>query len=455
MAKGRTTRKTTTSADPATRYALDVAEGRIVAGPHVRDACRRHLRDLEEGAERGLVWDADAVEKTIAWFAKYLRLNGGEAEGQPFVMQGWQAFVAGSIFGWKRAETGYRRFNVGYIETAKGSGKSPLSAGIGLKLLMADGEARAEVYAAATAKEQARILFRDALAMYDQSPALQSRLTASGTGDNRWNLAYLKTGSFFRIISSDNRGKSGPRPHCALIDELHEHKDGSVIRMMEAGFKWRKQPLLFAITNSGHDKQSVCWEYHEYGAKVAAGAVENDAFFAYICALDENDDPFEDEACWIKANPSLPALPGFEYLRKEVTKARGMPSAMATCQRLNFCVWVEGANPVIDRDLWEACEVEGLSVDQLEGDELFLSLDLSAKRDLTAMGAVVKDGEQLQAAVEFWTPADTMTERAQKDRVPYQAWAEAGHLNPPSRGGQSITPTSRSGWPRWRRGSSA
>jgi len=432
-ASPKTPRKATSAkppTDPATAYAIAVGNGKIIAGPHVREACKRHLRDLEHGHKRGLVWDVAEVLKAIAFFKDVLCLAGGEDEGLPFILRDWQCFIVGSLFGWKWKATGLRRFRMAYIETAKGSGKSPIAAGIGIKMLAADNEPRAEVYAAATEKDQARILFRDALAMYDQSPALQRRLTASGNGDNRWNLAYLDTASFFRIISSQNRGKSGPRPHCVLVDELHEHRDASVIRMMEAGFKKRRQPMLVAITNSGTDRQTVCYEYHEYGAKVAAGELENDTFFSYICALDDGDDPFKDEKCWPKANPSLPDLPGYEYLRNEVTKARGMPSAESTCRRLNFCEWVEASNPVIDRDLWEAAENKEFTLDDLIGDELFLSLDLSAKKDLTALGAAVmtEDGD-LQGAVEFWTPADTMVERARKDRVPYEAWEKAGFLN--------------------------
>jgi phage terminase large subunit-like protein len=121
---------------------------------------------------------------------------------------------------------------------------------------LADGEDRAEVYAAASKKDQAMVLFRDAVAMFQQSPALEKRLTPSG-GNPVWNLADLKTGSFFRPISSDD-GQSGPRPSCALCDEVHEHRNGTMIEMLERGFKWRHQPLLIMATNSGSDRTTVC-----------------------------------------------------------------------------------------------------------------------------------------------------------------------------------------------------
>lgn len=149
--KKRKTRSTRSSVDPATQYAQDVNEGKILAGPDIRNSCARHLRDLNEAKQRGLVWDVEAVQRAIDFFAKVLKLNGGEHEGKPFILLPWQCFVIGSIFGWKM-EDGTRRFRMVYVESGKGSGKSPLSAGVGLYCLVADGEPRAEVYAAATKK---------------------------------------------------------------------------------------------------------------------------------------------------------------------------------------------------------------------------------------------------------------------------------------------------------------
>ncbi|EPW9636432.1 terminase large subunit domain-containing protein, partial [Yersinia enterocolitica] len=276
--KKKKTRSPSSSVDPATQYAMDVTAGTILAGPDIRHSCARHLRDLEFGPARGLVWDVESASRAIDFFAKILKLNGGEHEGKPFILLSWQCFVVGSIFGWKSSD-GTRRFRMVYVESGKGSGKSPLAGGVGLYCMVADKEPRAEVYAAATKKDQAMILFRDAVAMVKQSPALSQRIEPSGGAGKEWNLAFLQNGSFFRPISSDD-GQSGPRPHCALIDEVHEHKNNTVVEMMRAGTKGRRQALIFLITNSGHDKTSVCYDYHEYGRKVANGDLEDDSFFS-------------------------------------------------------------------------------------------------------------------------------------------------------------------------------
>jgi phage terminase large subunit-like protein len=437
-ARSGTRPKTTSPADdPVTAYALKVQAGEYPAGPHVRDACARHLRDLAEGPARGLRWDVAAAKRVIGFFADVLVVDKtaadpDEGEGaeatKPFVLLPWQAFIIGSLFGWKKTN-GRRRFRMAYVETGKGSGKSPMAAGIGLYMMTADGESRAECYAAATKKDQAKVLFRDAVAMVDKSAALSQRLEM-GDALEKHNIAYVKTGSFFRPISTEQQGKgqSGPRPHFAALDEIHEHPTNAMVEFMRAGTKGRRQALIFMITNSGHDRQSVCWDYHDYGAKVCAGQIEDDSFFAYVAALDEKDDPFADESCWAKANPSLGATFTMDYLREQVQQARGMPSKQNIVLRLNFCRWTDAEDAWIGKEQWDACEAD-IEIEALYGRQGYGAFDLSGKRDLTA-GAFVfpADDGTFDAFVEFWKPADTLTESEDIDRVPYRQWRDQGHL---------------------------
>ena len=416
--------------DAATQYALEVVAGERIAGPHVRGQCARHLRDMAEGHKRGLVWNVEESEKAQGFYADVLKLNGGDFEGKPFELLPWQKFVVGSLFGWHGVD-GYRRFRVAYVETAKGSGKSPLAAGIGMKGLVADNEPRAEVYSAATKKDQAMILFRDAVAMVDQSPELSKRLTKSGTGERCWNLAYMAKGAFFRPISSDD-GQSGPRPHIGLIDELHEHKTNTVVEMMRAGTKSRRQALIFMITNAGHSRMGPCWSYHEYGAKVASGEVEDDAFFPFVCGLDELDDPFSDESCWPKANPSLQDadLPGMKYIREQVVESKGMPSKEAIVRRLNFCQWTDAESPWISGEVWRGAQRE-FDWQDLRGRRAVAGLDLSSTTDLTALVFLVEpetDGEPWHIVPFCWLPEVELERKAETDRVPYTRWKAEGLL---------------------------
>lgn len=458
MAKKKTTGKSSSALDdPVTAYAKAVISGAITAGPHVRNACRRHIQDLTEGHKRGLRFDVEAAERMIRFCRTVCRLKDGQFDGKPFNPDPSQQFILGSIYGWKKRD-GFRRFRRAYVEMGKGNGKSPMAAAIGLYGLVADNEPSTEIYAAGKDKQQAFVLFRDAVSMVSKSPLLSSRITPSGgTGAFVENLAYLKTGSFFRCISREG-ASSGPRPAVALCDELHEHPNGDVIEMLERGFKSRRQPLLFLITNSGSDRNSVCWSEHQHAVKVAAGThVPDEDFtyvgetwdgsddtFSYVCALDKDDDPFTDPSCWVKANPMLGVILTQEYMEGNVAQARDIPNKRNGILRLHFCVWTESDTTWIPRPLLEKVMVDFDPYVEHKGKPITgAGLDLSKMKDLTAAAFCVEtgtktvtktDGTEAQLPtydlwVEAFTPGGTMDERSKVDHVPYRVWAESFHRN--------------------------
>ena len=427
------TRRQSSSDDPVTSYAASVVNGEIVAGPHVRATCSRHLRDLEKGGDRGLRWDIEAANRAQEFFPAILRLSEGQFEGEPFRLHPAQAFIVGSLFGWKRADE-TRRFRRAYVEQGKGNGKSPLAGGIGLYGLVADGEPGAQVFAAAAKMDQARILFNDAVAMVRQSPELERRLTPTGINPVN-NLAWIERGSFFRPVGRDT-GKtgSGMRPHFVLIDELHEHPNRDTLEMLERGFKFRRNPLVFMITNSGSDRNSVCWEEHEHAVRVAQGEIEDDTTFSYVCALDAGDDPLEDPSCWIKANPLLGVTITEGYLADVAAQAKAIPGKSNGIRRLHFCQWTDSETAWISRELWDACEDPKMTLEDFEGQECWIGLDLGATKDMTARVIVFRDGEDVDGRQKFamfahgYTPADTLHGRVREDRAPYDVWVDQGHL---------------------------
>jgi phage terminase large subunit-like protein len=461
MMASKATKTTRSTPDRATEYAKAVVSGSIIAGPHVRNACRRHLDDLERGSERGLWYDEDEAAKTYRFFEEKLRLSEGQFEDIPFLLHPSQAFIVGSLFGWKKAD-GYRRFRRAYIEEGKGNGKSPLVGGIGLKGLTADREAGAEIYSAGATKDQAAILFRDAVKMTRKSPELMKRLRFSGGEGREYNIAFLAQGSFFRPVSRETKKTgSGPRPHFALCDEVHEHPDRGTMEMLERGFKFRLQPLLLMITNSGTDRNSVAWEEHEHAVRVAAGNRDarnddaaylgepiDDTTFSYVCSLDVGDDPLSDPSCWIKANPLLNVTISEEYLAGVVKQAKDMPGKLNGILRLHFCVWTDAQTAWMTREMLEPCLAD---FDETEhhGKEIAIGLDLSQNRDITAQANVVQTGEveiqtkdgivrkpTFDAWIEAWTPGDTVGTHETEWKMPISQWVREGHLHAPK--GQSI-----------------
>lgn len=445
--------------DPVTAYARSVVDGQTVAAKLVRLACARHLRDLDTGAARGLVWKPAQAVRVIEFFADVLCLpdeddEGTTTGGKPFILSPFQAFIAGSLFGWYTA-SGARRFRVAYVETAKGSGKTPFGAGILIYGAVADGERGAQCFCAAVTKDQAKLAFTDAENMVKVSPELNALFDQKVN-----NLAVLETGCFIRPISAEKRGLDGKRVHMALIDELHEHPSNVVTAKMRAGTKNRQSALILEITNSGFDRDTVCWEHHDMSRQILEGLIENDAWFAFICHLDacqrcqkagkyqpsddcpDCDDWKTEGPHWLKANPNLGVSLSWQYLREQVREAVDLPSQRNLVRRLNFCQWTQQATAWLSPEAWATCKGP-ISSASLVGRECFVGIDLSDKIDLSAVVLVFpreldrdapapSDGEPIDRAVDvlpyFWMPEKTLARRAQEDKIPYPDWAQAGHV---------------------------
>lgn len=413
-------------ADPA-------AGARIVAGLYVRQACDRHLRDralaaAPSGHPQGWTFSEPAADVVIGFYEGVLKLADTlDAEGQPkpFLLEPALAFIVGQL-GWLGAD-GYRRFRELFIEMGKGNAKTPLVAGLGLFGLVMDNEHAAEIYANAADGGQAAVMFRDAEMMVDASPELSALLhrTPAGEPKGTGNISYAATSSFFRPYTRNQGTKSGPRPHMALNDEIHEQPNADAINKLQAGFKFRKQPLAVKITNSGFDRTSICWQLHRHAEHVLNGTVADDRFFAYVCTLDEGDDPLVDEACWIKANPLLGVTITHEYLRRQVANATHMPAELNTVLRLNFCVWTHAQVHAIDMARWQACGPMPSDA-ELVGARCFGGLDLGQSDDFSAWVRAweLADG-RVAVKARFWIPRAALLKYPTRS---YDEWRRAGML---------------------------
>jgi phage terminase large subunit-like protein len=403
--------------DPVSVYARHVVAGKMLAGRPVRLACERHLRDVKEQKRRGLEWRPATAQRVIQFFEDMLTLE----DGRPFILEPFQQFIVGSVFGWYGVD-GYRRFRTAYVEIGKGNGKTPMAAGIGVYGLVADGEAAAEVYSAATAQDQAAICFKDAVGFVERSPELRD-LVERQVG----SLTVPGTRSVFRALSAEHKGLDGKRVHIGIPDELHEHPNGMVVDKLRAGTKSRRNALIFEITNSGFDRTSVCWNHHKLSLEVLEGVIENDSWFAYVCALDEGDS-WQDENVWPKANPGIDKIIPRKYLRELVTEAQGMPSKENIVRRLNFCEWTEQSERAISMDVWNQ-GAAAFEESELRGRPCYGGLKISTVSDLSAFVLVFPpEGEESTKVLAwYWAPEDDVRARAQAG-IPYDVWAKTGYL---------------------------
>jgi phage terminase large subunit-like protein len=429
-------RARSSATDPVTRYADDVAAGRVVAGRLVRLACERHLRDLKR---KDLEWRADHAQRAIDFFAEVLLLE----EGEPFILEPFQAFIVGALFGWYTKE-GFRRFRTAYVETGKGSGKTPLAAGLGLYGLVADGEAAPEVYSAATTQDQASIAWKDAKRMVEDSPELKALVEVQVAA-----LSIPSKHAVFRPLSAEQKGLDGKRPHVGIVDEFHEHTSNIVVEKIRAGTKRRRNALIFIITNSGFDRTSACWKYHQFATEILEGLKAADGVFAYVCTLDlcescrragskaagcETCDDWTDEKVWPKVNPGLGTILPIQYLREQVQEAKGMPSKENIVLRLNFCVWTEQFQRWLSMEAWDRCGA-AFNLADVRHLRCLGSLDMASRSDFAAWVKLFgPDAEDRYFLVpRFWLPRASIeagtSQRTEADRLMLEEWANRGLID--------------------------
>jgi len=403
-----------------------VLDGTIVAGMLIRKAMERHLRDLEEGASRGLRFDRAAAEHAVRFFG-FLKHSKGEWAGQPFILEPWQQFIIWNLFGWLRAD-GFRRYRRAYIEVARKNGKSTIAAGIGLYLLVADGEPGAEVYSAACKRDQARLTHSEATRMVKSSPELSRMVKVF-----KDNLHIEATASKYEPLGADANTMDGLNVHGAIVDEIHAHRNRAVLDVLETATGARRQPLILEITTAGSDQASICFEHHEYSRRILEGTIEDDTWFGYIASIDEGDE-WTDPAVWGKANPNLGVSVKLDDLQAKCDRAQQMPAAQNAFRRLHLDQWTQQVDRWIALELWDA-NAGDIGPKELEeilaGRECYGGLDLSSVSDLTAWVMVfpkIEDADEVDVLCRFWCPEAKLVDPGNRYADQYRAWAQEGYL---------------------------
>lgn len=407
---------------PVSRYAIDVVEGRTVAGELVRLACERHLSDLETAADRGLIFDCQAADRIIN-FAKLLKHTKGPLAGQPLELRPWQQFRHGSVFGWKSAETGLRRFSSTYHQVAKKNGKTTDTAVPMLYTQLFDGEATPEGYCAATTRDQAGLLFKDLKRMIRASPALSQLM-------NVWQASIETPASngMIRALSRDGDSSDGINPSFAARDEVHRWTDRDLADVVTNSMIARAQPIDWAITTAGADMQSICGELRSYAEKVLRGDVQDDSFFAYVAEPPPDCDP-ADPLNWHMANPNLGIAVKEEAFAKLYEKANVITGRMPNFRRLHLNLWTEGGQSWIARDVWDQM-AERFDPAMLYGRDAWAALDLSNTTDTTAIVVAVPVGDLIYLLAYTFLPAGPkgFIKRALTENKEFISWRDQGWL---------------------------
>ena len=408
-------------------YSRGVVSGTIPACKYVVQACQRQLDDLANPPP-GYRFSEEHAERICRFVELAPHIKGPAASrGDLMRLEPWQVFILTTAFGWVDKD-GNRRFRRVYIEVPRGNGKSSLSSPVGLYMLVLDGEAGAEVYSAATTRDQARIVFRDAQAMARKMESFRKRFGVEVTAQA---IVQLKSSSSFKALSADGHTLDGLNIHCAVVDELHAHKTRDVHDVLETGLGKRPQSLLWEITTAGSNKHGICYEVRDYALKMLSGDMTGpaaDALFAIVYTVDEGDDPYSEETLR-KANPNWGVSVDPNIVLQTAAKARQVATARANYLTKHLNIWVDANSALYDTEWWRKCEDRALDEADFAADECVMGLDLASKIDIAARVNLYRrmiDGKaHYYVFPRFYLPRVAIEE----DRHPmYRGWEMQGDI---------------------------
>lgn len=398
------------------KYINDVLSGRRICGKLERLAVERHLADLENADKLKIRFDEVAAMRCISFFS-ILKHSKGEFSGKRFELEPWQMFIVWVLFGWKRLD-GSRRFRYAYVEVARKNGKTSFAAALSLYMMVLDGEDGAEIYTAATKRDQAKICWTEARNMVGKSPALSNKIARFQSA-----LTMESTLSKMEPLAADSDKLDGLNPHFAVVDEYHAHKTDMLYNVLKSATGARRQPMIFTITTAGFDKTSPCFLMRRTYIDVLLGIKKQENTFVMIYSADEGDD-WKDPKTWAKSNPNMGISISAEYLEEEFKSAlnRG-GSEEVNFKTKNLNQWVDAPTVWIQDEKVRKCS-NGTTDADLVGQTCYAGLDLASHVDINALALYFPELKAIK--LYYWIPEAKMEENA--DRVDYKTWAAEGRI---------------------------
>lgn len=412
--------------DRVTQYAVDVVEGRIVAGRYAILACQRHLDDLEKSklAPYKYVFDIEKANDILD-FAETLTIAEGEEE-IPVKLEGFQVFILGCLNGWVTKDKGYRRFRTSYVQLGRQNGKSFLNGILGTYYGAFSGYKYGQLYCTATKSDQAKIVLNEIIKFINSDEDL-SEFFKVKEHDN--TIIALNTNSTIRALGRDTKSIDGFRPLLGIVDEYHAHRNNQMYKLLEGGTRKMKQCLISVITTAGFELNCPCFKLYEYCKNILENVFANDAQFVYIAEMDEADDIW-DFKNWIKANPLVcKDAEDLENLKKVGDSARDMGGDDLRdflTKALN--IWIQFTDDqYIKPKFWKECESER-TLEDFRGQKCYVGLDLSSGGDLTSLALVfvyyVEGVKKYYIHSHSFIPKMKVEEHIKSDDAPYNLWIQ-------------------------------
>lgn len=398
---------------------LDAIEGgEIVVCKRIRKVYTRLVYEAENPGKYR--FDEERANRPIEFIERFCKHSKGEWAGQPVRLELFQKAFISALFGFVDSKTGFRKYREAFFMVARKNGKSTMLAGIALYMLLADGEAGAEVYSVATKKDQAKIIFDEVCHMVSQSPYLRKHIKK-----RKSDLYFSASMSKLQPLGKNSDTLDGLNSSCVILDEAHAVKDRNLYEVMKQSQSARTQPLFVTITTAGTVRECIFDDMYSYACKVADGVITDPTFLPIVYELDSKAE-WKDPGAWFKPNPGLGRIKKLEDLMAKVERAKQSPKDLSGILCKDFNVRETLYNAWLDFDTIN--NESTFSLEDFRGCYAIGGADLSLTTDLTCATVLMLNPETRQRYVwqMYWLPEDNFNQRVQEEKIPYDKWREAG-----------------------------
>lgn len=410
--------------NPVLEYWNEIESGRVMVCRKIYQWYKYLAMMINSQGE--YFYSVKRANHVIEFAENFCRISKGANAGKVIRLELWEKALLAAVFGFIDIN-GNRMCREAVLIVGKKNGKSLIASIVGLYLLIGDGEPGPEIYAVATKRDQAKIIWTEAKRMVRKSPVLLRRikpLVAELSSE-------LYNDGTFKPLASDSDTLDGLNVHGALMDEIHQWKNGrALFDIIADGTSARDQPLVLITSTAGTVREDIYDQKYDEAERVINGLFDENGyhdihFFPFIYELDKRKE-WTVEPCWIKANPGLGTIKKLETLRAKVEKAKGNPSSVKNlvCKEFN---------------IRETSTESWLTFEQLDNRSLFDikklkprygigGADLSSNVDLTngTIIFMVPGDSNIYVLQMYWIPEDLLEKKIKEDKIPYDKWIEQG-----------------------------
>lgn len=400
-------------------YWQEIENGRCVVSERVKKQYAKLVERIGHPSGR-YIFDEKRAQAPIRFIETFCKHSKGEWAGKAVKLELFQRAFISALFGFMDKETGLRQYREAMLYVARKNGKSTMLAGIALYMLVADCEAGAEVYSVATKRDQARLIFDETHNMIKQSKSLATQIRK-----RKADLYFSATFSRFEALSKDSGSMDGLNAHCVIIDELHGIKDRNLYEVMKQSQSARRQPLLIMITTAGTVRECIFDDMYAYACNIVDGTFEDETFLPILYELDRREEWAEPEA-WQKANPALGTIKKLDTLQAEIIRAQNNPNDLRGVLVKDFNIRDTLSTAWLNFE--DIDNQETFDIERFRNAFAIGGADLSGSRDLTCATLLMIDKETEKRFVTqmYWIPADTLEQRVNEEKLPYDKWLERG-----------------------------